>query len=54
MVKGKLQAEGLRTYLFSFSSQYSSLSLDQLCAMFELPEKTVYRWVAKGGGEPAR
>ena len=45
MVRGKLQAEALRTYLFSFSSQYNSLSLDQLCAMFDLPEKKVYRCV---------
>jgi hypothetical protein len=45
MMRSKLQAEALRTYLFSFSSQYNSLSLDQLCAMFDLPEKKVYRCV---------
>lgn len=44
MLRTKLQAEALRTYLFNYSSQYSSLSLDQLCSMFELEEKKVYRW----------
>mmetsp|Transcript_33430 Transcript_33430/g.84725 ORF Transcript_33430/g.84725 Transcript_33430/m.84725 type:complete len:947 (-) Transcript_33430:272-3112(-) len=47
MVRGKLQAEALRTYLFIFASQYSSLSLDQLCTMFDLPEKKVYSIVSK-------
>ena len=28
-------------------SQYNSLSLDQLCKMFELPEKTVYNLVSR-------
>jgi hypothetical protein len=45
MIRSKLQGEALRTYLFSFSSQYNSLSLDQLCTMFDLPEKKVYRCV---------
>lgn len=43
MLRQKLQAEALRTYLFTYSSQYNSLSLDQLCQMFDLPEKKVYR-----------
>lgn len=46
MIRAKLQAEALRTYLFSFSNQYNSLSLDQLCSMFDLPEKKVYRYVS--------
>jgi hypothetical protein len=44
MLKAKLQEEGLRTFLFAYSHNYASLSLDQLCTMFSLDEKRVYRW----------
>ena len=36
-----LQECGLKTYLFSYGSYYSSLSLQQLSQMFELPEMKV-------------
>lgn len=54
MLCEKLQTEALRTYLFFYSSQYSSLSLDTLVSMFGLPEKRVYRLALQpvffGGG----
>ena len=36
-----LQEGGLRTYLLAYGAYFHSLSLDQLCQMFELPEKQV-------------
>lgn len=41
MLRGKLQEEGLRTYLLAYGRFYSSLSIAQLCDMFDLPERKV-------------
>ncbi|KAK3827447.1 MAG: eukaryotic translation initiation factor 3 subunit 8 N-terminus-domain-containing protein [Benniella sp.] len=47
MLGRKIQEEGLRTYLFSNASYYSSIGLEQLATMFELPLTTVVSIVSK-------
>ncbi|KAK3808678.1 MAG: eukaryotic translation initiation factor 3 subunit 8 N-terminus-domain-containing protein [Benniella sp.] len=47
MLGRKIQEEGLRTYLFTNASYYSSIGLEQLAKMFELPLATVVSIVSK-------
>ncbi|KAF9131992.1 Translation initiation factor 3 subunit c [Mortierella sp. 14UC] len=47
MLAGKIQEEGLRTYLFTNASFYSSVSLESLGKMFNLSVNTVVSIVAK-------
>lgn len=47
MLEKKIKLEGLRTYLFAFSSQYDSLSLSQLCSMFDMTKNEVHCVVSK-------
>ncbi|KAI8600202.1 eukaryotic translation initiation factor 3 [Dissophora ornata] len=47
MLGRKIQEEGLRTYLFANASYYSSVGLEALAKMFELPLATVISIVSK-------
>jgi translation initiation factor 3 subunit C len=47
MLTGKIQEEGLKTYLFSYGSHYDTLKLSQLASMFDLQEKQVHVLVCK-------
>ncbi|KAF9180112.1 Translation initiation factor 3 subunit c [Haplosporangium sp. Z 767] len=47
MLGQKIQEEGLRTYLFTNASYYSSVSLEQLAKMFDLPLSNAVAIVSK-------
>ena len=47
MIVERTKLEGLRTYLFAYSSHYDSLSLAQLCNMFEMEKNEVHCVISK-------
>ncbi|KAK3595722.1 hypothetical protein CHS0354_025344 [Potamilus streckersoni] len=47
MITSKIQEESLRTYLFTYSSVYDSLSLHTLAEMFELEKQVVHSTISK-------
>ncbi len=47
LLRRKLQEEGLRTYLFTYSAYYDSISLKELASLFELPTNVVHSIVSK-------
>ena len=47
MLQEKIKLEGLRTYLFAFSSQYDSMSLNALVEMFDLSKTQVHSVISK-------
>ena len=47
MLSRKIQEESLRTYLFTFSNVYDSISITQLAEMFELEDNCVHALVSK-------
>merc|ERR1719431_731563 len=47
MISKKIQEESMRTYLFTYSNVYDSISIPLLGEMFELEENLVHALVSK-------
>ena len=47
VLKAKFQEEGLRAYLLAHAKFYTSLSMEQLCQMFELSDRRVHAIVSR-------
>jgi translation initiation factor 3 subunit C len=47
MLTRKIQEEALRTYLFTYSKVYDSISVETLSELFELDKSTVHAIVSK-------
>ncbi|KAL6079701.1 Eukaryotic translation initiation factor 3 subunit C [Balamuthia mandrillaris] len=47
MLRRKIQEEGLRTYIFTYSRYYDSMSLEELSLLFELPKPAVHSILSK-------
>lgn len=47
MVKTKIQAQALRTYIFTYSPHYESLSLPTLCEMFDMEKAEAHSLMSK-------
>ncbi|CAG8679186.1 24022_t:CDS:10 [Dentiscutata erythropus] len=47
MLNRKIQEEGLRTYLFTYSAYYETIGLEQLATMFSLPINAVTAIISK-------
>lgn len=47
MMTSKIQEESLRTYMFTYSSVYDSISLVTLADMFELEKATIHSVISK-------